>query len=353
MKVKEKISNRIIDKRRSILQALKKMDSEGVKLLFVYDNDAFKGILTIGDIQRAILSKIDLSAPLLNILDTKKIYAKPGDPIQTIKSLMLSFRAECMPVVNENDVLIDVHFWDDILYKTHSHCIIPFNLPIVIMAGGEGKRLKPLTNVLPKPLIPIGEKTIIEDIMDRFVSCGSKTFYISINYKADFIRSYFSQLNNKDYIINYIQENRPLGTAGSLAFLNKEIHTTFFVSNCDIVIEEDYDKILQYHIENKNEITIVTALKYFSLPYGIVETTEEGLLSILTEKPELLYKINTGMYILESNLLKEIPKNTYHNITDLINNVIKRDGRVGCFPVSEKAWKDIGEWSEYLRLIHK
>ncbi len=352
MKIKNKITNRIIDIRSTILQALKKMDAEGVKLLFLYDKEVFKGILTIGDIQRAILAQTDLSSEVLCILDNKKIYAKPEDSIETIKSLMLSFRAECMPIVDENNILKDVFFWEDIIDESLILCQTPFDLPIVIMAGGKGTRLKPLTNVLPKPLIPIGKKTIIEDIMDEFVACGSHRFFISLNYKADFIQSYLEQQNNTAYCLTYFKEDYPLGTAGSLALIKEQLHSTFFVSNCDILIKEDYSQILHYHRENKNELTLITALKSFAIPYGIVDTGEDGLLLAIKEKPAIHFQINTGMYILEPQVLQEITYGSPMDITELIQKIMARGGRVGCFPISEKSWIDIGDWKEYNKLIH-
>jgi NDP-sugar pyrophosphorylase family protein len=142
-----------------------------------------------------------------------------------------------------------------------------------------------------------------------------------------------------------------MGTAGSLSLLKDRIHETFFVSNCDILIEQDYSEILRYHKENKNEITLVAALKHYPIPYGTVEAGENGQLIALKEKPELTFKINSGMYILDPHLLNEIPDNQFFHIIQLIEKVKKRKGKVGVFPVSEKSWRDIGEWSEYLKLI--
>ncbi len=222
------------------------------------------------------------------------------------------------------------------------------------MAGGKGTRLKPLTNVIPpKPLIPIGNKTIIEEIMDRFVDVGCNDFHISVNYKAETIKHYFKQLNHKDYIIDYFQEKTPpLGTAGSLFLVKNKIRTTFFVSNCDIIIDEDYSEILKYHRDNKNELTVVSALKHYPpIAYGTIETTEGGVLTKLVEKPELTFQINSGMYILEPpHLLNEIPENKFFHITQLIENIQKRNGKVGVFPISEGSWTDIGDWNEYVKI---
>jgi NDP-sugar pyrophosphorylase family protein len=216
------------------------------------------------------------------------------------------------------------------------------------MAGGFGKRLRHITNVISKPLIPLNEKTIVEEIMDRFVKHGCHNFYLMTNYKAEIIYYYFNQVLKHSYQIEFIKENKPLGTAGSLSLLEGKINQTFFVSNCDIVIDQDYHEILKYHKENKNEITIVAAIHHFSIPYGTLETTENGLLKSLNEKPNLNFKINSGMYILEPHLLKEIERDNFFHITYLIENVLKRKGKVGVFPVSAKSWKDIGNWNDFV-----
>ena len=183
------------------------------------------------------------------------------------------------------------------------------------MAGGKGTRLKPLTNVLPKPLIPLGEKTIIENIMDKFYDVGCNQFHISVNYKAEMIRYFFSALGHNKYQIDYIQEKTPLGTAGSLHLLKGKLNSTFFVTNCDILIDQDINDVLEFHKMYKNEITVVAALKNYSLPYGILETQQEGKLTKIAEKPNFTFKINTGFYILEPHLLNEIPQNKFYHIT--------------------------------------
>jgi NDP-sugar pyrophosphorylase family protein len=219
------------------------------------------------------------------------------------------------------------------------------------MAGGFGTRLKPLTNVLPKPLIPIGEESILEKIMNSFHQYGCNNFFISVNYKASLI-DYYLKNQNLPYQTNLFKEDKPLGTAGSLHLLKEKINQTFFVSNCDILINQDYAEILQFHQENKNEITLVAALKNYSIPYGTINTIENGILESLSEKPDLTFKINTGMYILEPHLLHEIPENTFFHITYLIEKVKNRNGNVGVFPISEKSWTDIGNWEEYLKIIN-
>ena len=340
---------RDIDINTSMLQALKKMDDINKKLLLVFKKRKFVSLLSIGDIQRAIIKGIDLDTNIESILRDNIRLAKESDSLDDIKAKMLKWRSECMPVINEQEELVKVYFWEDLFGHETKRIISSLDLPVVIMAGGMGTRLKPITNVLPKPLIPIGEKTIVEEIMDRFINVGCNEFLFSVNYKADMIKYYFD--TTKNYNISYFQEEKPLGTVGSLFLMKEKIHSTFFVSNCDIIIDADYSEILKYHRDNNNELTIVSALKHYSIPYGIINTNKMGVLSNLKEKPELTFQINSGMYVLEQHLIKEIPDNSFFHITELIEKIQHRNGKVGVFPISEKSWKDIGTWSEYISQI--
>jgi len=345
------IQTLFIDYQSSMLDALKLMDKLSRKLLLVTKSNKFYSLVSIGDLQRAILKGISLETKIYNIIRHNIYVAHEGDNIPSIKGKMISSRAEFMPIIDDENNIKRILFWEDIFTENEKTGYIQLNLPVVIMAGGKGTRLKPLTNVFPKPLLPIGEKTIIEEIMDRFLKVGCNQFFLSVNYKAETIKHYFSELNSPQYIIDYFQEDKPLGTAGSLFLIKNRINSTFFVSNCDIIIEEDYSEILKYHLDNKNELTIVSALKHYPIPYGTIKTEKEGLIVELIEKPDITFQINTGFYILEPHLLDEIPVNEFFHITQLIENIKKRNGRIGVFPVSEGSWRDIGNWNNYLKYI--
>ncbi len=342
------LKNRTISYDASILEAFKKMDALDKKLLIVLKENKFSGLLSAGDIQRAIIQNKPLETKVAAVLRKNIRIAKIEDSFETIRQMMFDFRMELCPVVNNQQEIVEIFFWEDIFQEKEPHPKKQFNLPIVIMAGGFGTRLKPITNVLPKPLIPIGEKTIIEHIFQHFSKHGSNNFFISVNYKADLIEYY---LNNQklSYSISYFKEEKPMGTAGSLFMLKDKIKETFFVSNCDILIEQDYSEILDYHRFNKYDITIVAALKHYPIPYGTIQTNNNGQLVSLHEKPELTFKINSGMYILEPHVLNHIPERQFFHITHLIEKIHQKGGNVGVFPVSEKSWKDIGEWDEYLK----
>ena len=345
-----KIQGRIISPFASLLDAMKQMDEVKVKILLVFCCEHFEGLITIGDIQRAIIKNIDLKEPVSRILNPNKVYGYQSEGEDSIREKMRRMRAEVMPILDEKGELVDVWFWNDLFKKTELAQREKINLPVVIMAGGKGTRLKPITNVIPKPLVPVGDKTILEVIMDQFEGIGCYKFYMSVNYKADMMIYYLSQLDHK-YDIEFFMEDKPLGTIGSVSLLKGKITTPFFVSNCDSINEQDYRDVWDYHVQNHNDMTIVTMIKSFKIPYGVIETGADGLMTALKEKPEQTYQVNTGVYILNPELIDEIPQGEFFHITHLMEKVQARGGRVGCFPVSERSWKDMGEWPEYLKMI--
>ena len=344
----ENFESLIIDKNATLKDSLTKMDTIGKKLLIVLEGDIFQGLISIGDIQRAILQEISLDIKVKTILREDYVVASVDTPTEEIKDLMLSIRAEFMPVLSNDGIVEKVILWNEIFGLEEEPPVEEFNIPIVVMAGGYGSRLKPITNVLPKALIPISDKSMLEEIFSRFSRHGSNRFHISVNYKADLIQ-YYLESQNLPYDLSFFKEEKPLGTAGSLHLLKGKLNETFFVSNCDILVEQDYSEVLKYHQENNNEITLVAALKNIEIPYGTLTTGENGILTEMTEKPNYSLKINSGLYILEPHLIKEVPENEFFHITHLIQKIIDRKGKVGVFPISEKSWKDIGEWDTYLQ----
>ncbi|WP_091854849.1 sugar phosphate nucleotidyltransferase [Prevotella communis] len=347
----DRIKEIIIAPTLTLLDAMRRMDEKKVKMLFVFDGEHFVSILTIGDLQRAIVNNFSLSSLVSSVVKREKKFARLGESMEAIREKMLELRAECMPVLDEHGELADVILWRDLFEKEETDLRPKIDLPVVIMAGGKGTRLKPITNVIPKPLVPVGDKTILEVIMDQFEGIGCHKFYMSVNYKADMMKYYLSQLDHK-YDIEFFMEDKPLGTIGSVSLLKGKINSPFFVSNCDSINDQDYRDVYDYHVQNKNDLTIVTMVKSFRIPYGVIETGEDGIMTALKEKPELNYQVNTGAYILNPNCIDEIPKGEFFHITHLMEKIKNRGGRVGCYPVSEGSWHDMGEWPEYLKMIN-
>ena len=346
------IQNRVISNDSTLLEALKLMDAIDKKLLVIYEKEKYIGLLSAGDIQRAIIQNKPLTTEIKEVLRSNLTVASSNDSFESIKKMMLDYRMELCPVVSEENKIVKIYLWEDMFEGDKPKVASKIEIPVVVMAGGFGTRLRPLTNVLPKPLIPIGEKTMLEEIIDRFSVYGCNEFHISVNYKADLIKFYIDNLNlSQD--INYFKEEKPQGTAGSLSLLKGKIHKTFFVSNCDILIDQDYSEILDFHRKQKNELTIVAALKHYKIPYGTLEMGNGGELLELKEKPDMSVWVNTGMYILEPNLLDEIPNEGLYHITYLIEKLKNSGRKVGVFPVSEGSWIDTGEWDEYNKAQEK
>lgn len=339
------IADLTIDLNSTFLDAMLKMDTIHLKLLIVTHLDKFHSLISIGDIQRAIINGQDIKSPIKSSLRKEIKIATKDEPIETIKEKMLQYRCDFMPVVDSDRNLIAIHYWED-LFNNSQTIKNTLKTPVVIMAGGKGTRLKPITNIIPKPLLPIGEKAIMEVIIDSFNKLACTKFYCSVNYKFNMIEQYFSN-KQSNYSLEYFQEDFPMGTAGSLSLLKGKIDSTFFVSNCDILVDEDYTEIYKFHKEHNYELTIVAAIKNYKIPYGTLEVSENGNLESIAEKPDLTFFVNTGMYVLEPHLLDEIPNNKIFHITELFDLIKKRGGKIGVFPVSEGAWMDIGNWKEY------
>lgn len=334
----------------TIKETIKKLDETGKKILIVVDKDNVVGVVTDGDIRRWILNNGNFDEYISKIMNRTPYVLKKKD-INEAKKIMLSKKIQAIPIINDCNKLIDIIFWED----TFEQKFIrngKVDVPVVIMAGGKGTRLYPYTNVLPKPLIPIGNKTILEHIIDSFLMFGCKEFFITVNYKKNILKAYMEELN-KEYDIAYIEEETFLGTAGSLYLLKDKVDKTFFVTNCDILVDADYESILKYHKENNYKITMVTSLKNYAIPYGVIKTNNQGCINEIEEKPEYNFQVNTGLYVLEPEVLEEIPQNTFFHITELINKYIERGEKVGAYPVMENEWMDMGEIKEMQAMIKK
>lgn len=334
----------------SIRQAIELLDNTAKKILLVVENNKLEAAITDGDIRRWILKNGDLSKSIESIMNTNPKYITVNNK-NLAKQIMEEKLIDAIPVVNDSMEIVDIVFWNDTFDEKMNH-FDKMNTTVVIMAGGKGTRLYPYTKILPKPLIPIGDTPIVQRIMDRFLAYGSDKFYLTVNYKKDMIKAYFND-EEKSYNVSYVEEEKPLGTGGSLHLLKNELKETFFVSNCDILIDANYSDILKYHKENNNKITVVTSLKHYTIPYGVVELSDECDISSTVEKPEYNFLVNTGMYILEPETLQDIPENEFFHIPDLINKYLDKGIKVGTYPVTDKCWLDMGEFKEMERMVER
>lgn len=334
-----------LDKQQTVLEAMQKMDVVAKKVLFVIENEKLVAALSDGDIRRWILSGGGLQESIEKIANFSPKYIKESEHIN-INKYMKQKKIEALPVVDEELKVVQIYFWDDEVVASKKKKI---NLPVVIMAGGMGTRLYPYTKILPKPLIPVGELPISEIIMDKFHDYGCDRFYLIVNHKKNMIKAYFGEVK-KEYSIEYADEDKPLGTGGGLGLLKNRLDTTFILSNCDILIEEDISKIYKQHKQENNAITMVCSLKNFRIPYGVVEFGEHGSISQMKEKPSISFFTNTGCYIVEPYVLDEIKEDENIDFPDIIQRCKDKGMNVGVFPINEKQWMDMGQLEELKKM---
>jgi len=337
----------------TVRQAMEKISENSQKIVFIIDKkNKLTGSVTDGDIRRWILKGGKLTEKAIKIANKKPKTANIKYDIKQIKDMMLKHQIECVPVVSDNREVLDVLTWKNVFSGKPMVKGRSLNIQVVIMAGGKGTRLDPFTRILPKPLIPIGDKPIIEIIMDRFVQSGIREFVLSLGHKAKMIKSYFEDSEEK-YNIRYIEEKKPLGTAGSLLLGKAILRAPFIVTNCDIIVESDCSEIIKFHKDNKNDITLVVSCRRFVVPYGICEIENGGSLKSMNEKPGYDLLVNTGMYVLEKKIIDLIPKNKAINMNELVESAKNKGLKIGVFPINEGSWIDIGQWEEYRKAVEK
>ena len=330
-----------IDEDKTVIEAMKALDEVATKVLFVQKGGILQAALSDGDIRRWILSCGDLNAPVKDVANYHPLSlpkCSHGEAVEFMKEKSV----EALPIVDENLRIIDIVVWNQKEKLTTKEQIA---LPVVMMAGGKGTRLYPYTKILPKPLIPIGDLPIAEHIINQFREYGCKDFYLIVNHKKNMIKAYFNEIE-RDYNIYYIDEEKPLGTGGGLSLLKGRIDDTFILTNCDILIQENFADIYHYHKKHKNVITMVCSLQNLQIPYGVVHIKDGGKIDSMEEKPSMSFFTNTGCYIVEPEVIESLPDDTPAGFPDIVERY-RNDGRnVGVYPVSENAWLDMGQIGE-------
>tara|TARA_B100001250_G_C19727532_1_gene756815 strand:- start:369 stop:1340 length:972 start_codon:yes stop_codon:yes gene_type:complete len=311
------------------------------------------GILSDGDIRRAILKKNKLTTKISKIYNKNFFYfhKKNFDKGKALEYLLKN-RIFFAPILNENKIPTDVLSinYDNVDQHTPRKGSYSFKkIPVVIMAGGLGKRLKPFTDTFPKPLIPLGDKTVIEHIIDKFSDYKINKFIITLNYKAQTIKSFLKKKRLKKFFLFYI-EKIPLGTAGCLGDLKKKISGNFFLSNADSIIDVNMYDLFNFHKKNNNDVTIVAALKKYEISYGACLVDQKGNLKSIEEKPKYDLLANTGLYLINSRVLKFLKKNKKIDMDKFLDILLKKKKKIKVFPISDLSWRDTGKWSEYSKL---
>lgn len=332
----------IITEEYTIMQALERLDEVESKVLFVVQDNKLCATITDGDIRRAILRKVSLTASVKAVAHYKPYYVNQGEEKLGFR-LLIEKKIPAVPVVNEQFEIVGICKKED-GDSEEEKCEDIIDVPVVIMAGGLGTRLYPYTKILPKALIPIIDTPISEYIIQFFQKAGFQEFHMIVNHKKNMIKAYFNDMDKDVKMdIKFTEETSPLGTGGGIRLLKDKINSTFVLTNCDILILDDLKKMVYHHKEHRNHATMVCSLKKFEIPYGVVNFTEGGEISSFEEKPKMSFFTNTGYYILEPDVFRYVEENESISMPDIIMRM-KADGqKIGMYPISENSWLDMGQ----------
>ena len=339
----KKIKKFVIDKNKSIKDAIKKINSNGQKTCFIIDeNKKLFGSITDGDIRRKILKNEKTVNDKVQKYCNRKVSYILSNNINSskVKKIFLNKKIEILPVLNINKEIVKIILKSEVFSfkkkKKFKKKNPKSNLRVVIMAGGKGQRLDPITRIFPKPLVPIKNKTAIENIIDNFSKFGINKFDLILNYKSELIKAFFKSKQNLPQKIFYHEEKKPLGTAGGLEKLKDKITGNFIVTNCDVFFNFDLNMLTQQHFKNKNDLTLVASQQNSILPYGVCKLDKESNFIKIDEKPIFKHLITTGLYMINHSILKLIPKNKYLDMNSLIEICKKKNMKIGIFKISKK-----------------
>ena len=303
----------------------------------VVDSDnRLLGTVTDGDIRRAILNKVDiLGSHVSTVMQKSPHVAKVSDSEEAVVAKMREQKVRALPVLDADDRVVSIVHLDSLLEPR-----APVENWVVIMAGGLGKRLRPLTDAMPKPLLPIGSKPLLETIVENFQRYKFRRFYFAVNYKAHLIRNHFEDGGKWNAEIRYLEEKTKLGTAGALGLIQERLTDPIIVMNGDLLTRVDFDALLDFHLQDGAAATMCVREYDFQVPFGVVELEGQYVKSIV-EKPVKQFFVNAGIYVLNPELLERIPENAYFDMTTLFENLIANGERASVFPVKEY-WLDVG-----------
>lgn len=340
------MNKEIFYKSKTLLEAMQYMSKHGLKSLVIVDQEnKLFGTITDGDIRRHLINGGILDVSIENICNTScRYFYKEHLREENIEEYLKINDIDFIPILSKEDEVVEIYRKGK---KTFGKID---DVGVLIMAGGKGTRMHPFTSVLPKPLIPIGGSTILEQIIQIFTKHLIDNFHISVNFKSKIIKSFFEEMA-PSYSVSFLEEEKPLGTAGALK-LYKGKEDLIFVINCDVMFDLDLTDIISEHTNNNFDITLVCAKKEYQIPYGTV-LKKNKLLEKIEEKPLLQYLINTGFYLINSKIIELIKSNEKIDFTDLVSRAKDNNLSVGIFEINDNCWNDIGQWKEYKDTLKK
>ncbi|MCF8026057.1 MAG: nucleotidyltransferase family protein [Desulfobacteraceae bacterium] len=327
-------------------EALNCLDKSGLGILVITDeNDYLEGVVTDGNFRRALLNNANFDAPITSICTKEPVSGHyPISRVQAMEIMDRSrnFIVNHLPLVDDHNKVIglllrrDLNLYEDL--RAHPN-------PVVLMAGGMGSRLDPLTRECPKPMLKVGGKPILETIIENFIEQGFSRFYLAVNYKSQMIVDHFGDGSAFGARITYLREEQRMGTAGALSLLPERPDLPFIVMNGDVLTKVNFPQLIDFHLENGAAATMCVRQYDMQVPYGVVEVQGHRVLK-LEEKPQHSFFVNAGIYVLEPDALGYIPPDTFHDMTDLFHTLVNNQQPTAAFPIREY-WIDVGRISDY------
>jgi dTDP-glucose pyrophosphorylase len=332
----------LLDTTSSIKEALQIIDKGAMKIaLVVDDNQKLLGTLSDGDIRRGLLGGLSLDDPIDSIVFSNPTVSGINDSKEDILRVATRKKLSCIPIVDNEGILVGLEGINDLLVsKVYSNTV-------VLMAGGLGSRLRPLTDDMPKPLLKVGNKPILETIISGFVKYGFTHIILSVSYKAEMIEEYFGDGSAFGVHIEYLHEDKRMGTVGALSLIKEKLNEPFFVMNGDLLTNINFAHMMDYHLTHRATATMGVREYDFQVPYGVVNVEGHNILSI-EEKPVHSFYVSGGVYVLSPEVLQYIPENSFYDMPTLFEVLIKKKEKSISFPIREY-WLDIGKMNDYHR----
>ncbi len=328
-----------ISRKATIREAIKAIDKGVMQIALVVDGDQLLGTITDGDIRRAFLQGKGLEDPVDGLFNAAPLTGRINQPKEDLVQLALAHGVKQLPMLDDEERLVGIEYLDDCLLSPKK------SNPVVLMAGGLGTRLRPLTTDIPKPMLTVGSKPILETILESFLRYGFENFYFSVNYKSEKIREYFGNGERFGVQISYLNESERLGTAGALSLLPEGIDQSLIVMNGDLLTNVNFEHLINYHRLASSSATMCVREYQLQVPYGVVYT-DGATISEIREKPTQKFFVNAGIYVLEPEVLKRIPQQTFFDMPQLYQQLIDAREKVCSFPIKDY-WMDIGQPTDF------
>jgi dTDP-glucose pyrophosphorylase len=325
-----------------IIEVMQFIEESSIQIALVVDEQArLKGTATDGDIRRGLLKGIALASPISEVMFRSPTVARLNDSSQSILSLMKTKELRQIPVLDEAGAVVGLEVLDELIQLSRQ------DNRVVLMAGGAGSRLRPLTDECPKPLLKVGSKPILETILENFIEYGFHRFTLAVNYKAEMLKDYFSDGSRWGVEISYLHEDRAMGTAGALGLLPEKPDRPILVMNGDLLTKVNFQQLLTFHEKSGAHATMCVREYSFQIPYGVARIEKHRLIDI-EEKPTQHYFVSAGVYVLEPRMLDLIPRDSYFDMPELFRVLIASGMRAATFPIREY-WLDIGRMEDLER----